>query len=748
MEHTQDQSPSDEQRAKALSLQKTRAPADVPGYEPQRLVGSGAYGEVWAAVDRNTGRKVAIKFYAHRRGVDWSLLSREVEKLVFLSADRYVVQLLEVGWESDPPYYVMEYIENGSLDDFLKSHALLPTNEAVELFREIAIGLAHAHGKGVLHCDLKPANILLDQDHRPRLADFGQSRLTTEQRPALGTLFFMAPEQADLHAVPDARWDVYALGAILHCLLVGSPPHRNDESISQLETAHDLTDRLARYRDLIQTAPTLVDHRRQPGVDKLLADIVDRCLAADPRKRFANVQEVLDALSVREEQRQRRPLVLLGMLGPILFLLVMAYFGWSAYGQAMRESEANALTQARERNRNTAELGAQNVYIEVMKYFDIVRHEADRPQFHGKLAVLKGRDTSGLHVASLSPEEKTERKQKFLDDPARRDLNRYLEQRLKVYQDAFKSNPQAPKFASVLVLNRIGTMLAAAYADEEATKTSVGGNFTFRGYFYGGPSDLPRTTKPGSLPPVAHPHLSAVFQSSTSKAWRVAVTTPIPPGELYEEGGVLVFTVNLGDFQFLRGRTAGDDVFPVLVDGRSGSATGMILQHPLFNRVLAEKGKLPEEFSELRVPLNADGELSGLVYRDPLGEHSLGEDYRGEWLAAACRVPQINRPGDNPAEEMGSETGLVVVVQEHYDRILAPIRNLGNKLVTEGVRALLVVVLVSLILWYVVIRWLKATPDAARRRIFKLQEATASSANELADAEKHQLTTLAATQKR
>ncbi len=73
-----------------------------------------------------------------------------------------------------PPYYVMEYIEQGSLEDKLKRDGPLPVAQAVELFRELAIGLGHAHAKGVLHCDLKPANVLLDQDLRPRLADFGK----------------------------------------------------------------------------------------------------------------------------------------------------------------------------------------------------------------------------------------------------------------------------------------------------------------------------------------------------------------------------------------------------------------------------------------------------------------------------------------------------------------------------------------------------------------------------------------------
>src|SRR6202795_3960390 len=209
--HTQQQTGDEQRRSQALSLKPSRPPTQVPGYEPRRFLGAGAYGEVWVAVDRTTGRKVAIKFYAHQVGLDWSILSREVEKLAFLSADRYVVQLLDVGWEADPPYYVMEYVEQGSLEDRLKRDGQFSVREAVVLFRDVAVGLLHAHGKGVLHCDLKPANVLLDQDSRPRLADFGQSRLSHEQTPALGTLFYMAPEQADLQAVPDVRWDVYAL---------------------------------------------------------------------------------------------------------------------------------------------------------------------------------------------------------------------------------------------------------------------------------------------------------------------------------------------------------------------------------------------------------------------------------------------------------------------------------------------------------------------------------------------------------
>ncbi len=128
-----------------------------------------------------------------------------VEKLQHLFSDRYVVQLIGVGWEADPPYYIMEYMQYGSLEDRLRAGALTSPMR-VRIIRETAQGLVHAHDKGILHCDLKPSNIMWDPDGMPRLADFGQARLKHDRAPSLGTLFYMAPEQADLKATPDARW--------------------------------------------------------------------------------------------------------------------------------------------------------------------------------------------------------------------------------------------------------------------------------------------------------------------------------------------------------------------------------------------------------------------------------------------------------------------------------------------------------------------------------------------------------------
>jgi len=347
-------------RAQQRSLQAVRPPTVVPGYELEQLLGSGAYGEVWHARERNTGRRVAIKFYAHRGGLDWSLLSREVEKLTFLFADRHVVQLIGVGWDADPPYYVMEYLERGSLADRLHQEPLT-CREAVGIFREVAVGLIHAHGRGVLHCDLKPGNVLLDQDNRPRLADFGQSRLFHEQAPALGTLFYMPPEQANLEAVPDVRWDVYALGALLYCMLTGKPPHRNEATLAQLEKIDDFGLRLAEYRKIIRRSLLPTAHRQVRGVDRALAEIIERCLAPDPKQRFANVQAVLDALDARDARRARRPAMLLGTFGPALVLLVVSLFAWTGFSRTLARTEAELLAQALKTNRFAARSVAKAV---------------------------------------------------------------------------------------------------------------------------------------------------------------------------------------------------------------------------------------------------------------------------------------------------------------------------------------------------------------------------------------------------
>lgn len=680
VERTLTQTEDDLRRASERSLQPTRPPLMVPGYRPERFLGAGAYGQVWVAVDTNTGRRVAIKFYLHRGGLDWTVLTREVERLALLFADRYVVQLIEVGWDSDPPYFVMEYLERGSLADRLNAGPL-PEAEAVELFHDVAIGLVHAHGKGVLHCDLKPANVLLDQDGRPRLADFGQSRLSDEQSPSLGTLFYMAPEQADLQAAPDARWDVYALGALLHAMLTGSPPYRNAEALAYIQQGQGLEEQLSRYRTWIEESAR-ASHRHVPGVDRALSDIVRRCLAVEPHRRYANPQVVLDALHARNARRARRPLLVVGLIGPMVLLLIVSFFGYNVFETSLAESRDLLARRALESDRFAAQFVAENVAREIDQRWETLEHIADNDQF--REAVL---------AATFGGPDST----------AADGLQTLLEK--------LDHELQLANSDSWYVLDRNGIQLARSPREEQVR----GVNYAFRDYFHGQGTDLGRETRPE---PLRRPHLSIVFTSEATGRRTVSLSVPIFSGDAdMERGdvlGVFCHAVDLGHFAELHAdERSGNDQIPVLIDCRSDDTRrrGAILEHPGLRRLLEQNTPTDDRFYLPPDTLERLEKLRGLRqephsddpaaaehlnelaridgYRDPIG----GE-YEGHWLAAAEPVEVISR-----RDRRSRDTGWAVIVQERYQAAVAPVDELRNRLLWQAKVATTVVAVVLAALW-------------------------------------------------
>lgn len=727
---TQQQTVGELRQAERLSLQATVPPAEVPGVRIERLLGQGAFGQVWMGRDLNTGREVAIKFYLHRGGVNWSLLGREVKHLVNMSTGRFIVQVLTVGWEAEPPYYVMEYLENGSLEDLIRRRGRLGVNEAVALFREIAEGLNYAHGKGVLHCDLKPANILLDHDWRPRLADFGQSRMSHEQSPSLGTLFYMAPEQADLAASADARWDVYALGAILYTMLVGSPPYRNPEVVETLDSATSLPARLERYRNAIFDSPFPKQHHRQPGVDKALYHIVDRCLSKQPDERYANVQQVLEDLARRESSRFRRPLYLLGIVGPLLLLLMMMLFFVRGISLAKRESLERVEQWALRSNEFAAKFAARTLESEIASLFRSVTDEAQRGRLVGLLETTVAENREFL-TALANGMETDQQRTAFLQSPARQALEEYITQRLSLLAHRVPDREQAALFSSLFVLDSSGNNLGISFLESEdrLEQSPVAHNFAFRSYFTGERADA--ISRAARHRPTEHAHFSASFRSTSTGKWKVGISCPIwpedydsdtsdtppasdnaPPssGDATPAGpqrplGVMVLTINLGDFQLLAGEADDDEAnrLAVLVDGREGNQQGTLLQHPLLSNPEVRTSTLhdstllppidPRQLSKLR-----SGGLRD--YRDPAAQHPLGAPYRGEWIAA---IQQVSLPS---LDEVHADTGtdLWVLVQERASRAQEPVHQLGSRLQNESMIALVTVVLVICVLWYFVFR--------------------------------------------
>lgn len=733
LNQTLNQSVGEQMRAEELSLRSTVPPSQVPGYRMERLLGQGAYGQVWIATNLNTGRTVAIKFYLHRAGVNWSLLTREVRNLVSMSGNRAIVQVLEVGWDSEPPYYVMEYLENGSLDDLIRNRGALPVPRAVELFTGIAMGLNHSHGKGVLHCDLKPANVLLDQDMQPRIADFGQSRLSNEQTPSLGTLFFMAPEQADLNAVPDARWDVYALGAILYCMLVGTPPYRTPETVTTLDTATSLSERLKRYRDTILKSPYPRAHYRVSGIDRGLSSIIDRCIAKKPDDRFDNVQQVLAALERRHITRLRRPLMILGILGPLLLATIMGWFFWRAVSVAESDLSNELREGALQSNFFAAQSAAGTLESEITQLFGLVEDEAKRQPLEERFVACIDAAGSEL-LQSLATEQAppNDSRATLVDLPARSELETVLANRLEFIRSR-SGAARATRFDSLFLTDRYGTMLAAAFANDPSS-APIGENFAYRSYFSGQSRDLSPSTPRRNIQRTNSTHLSVPFKSTTTNRWKIAVSTPVSVKRKINEKtertteGVLVLTINIGDLELLASesqkreaaeRSADPEYraenrqfsgFAVLIDGHEGEREGTILQHPFFSTLNAAP-EFKATNADLKFQID-DAMLRKLKetgtyrYQDPVSKDPRGSAYQGEWIAAMEKV-EIARRGSDEFERKQS-TSLLLLVQVPADSITVPVATMGQKLARLFLVALVAFLLAIALLWLIVWRFLRA----------------------------------------
>ena len=662
LDQTQLQDREQRARSQSLSAQQRRPPLQVAGYVMESFLGEGAFGEVWVAIKKNTGQRVAIKFCTRRRAEDWSLLVREVEKLAQLSTDTYVVKLLDTDPSSDPPFFIMEYLERGSLEQEIQQNGTLPVEQALSIFRETCIGLAHSHGKGILHCDLKPANVLLDQDSRPRICDFGQSRLTSEQQPALGTLFYMAPEQASLEAVPDVRWDVYALGAIFYCMLVGRPPYRTDANVDALQAAPGLAERLRSYREIIGNSPKPTEHRNVPGVDRYLAEIIDRCLATKPEKRYQNVQVVLNELEARNRRLARRPLYVLGALGPVLLLGVVALFTGMGFRQSVAESQNAVVERALESKSQSAWAYAEIVSRELQSRWDALEAELKSPQLLG--LVKEHQDIAGL------------------DGP---------ENELETWLSQARSRHAHLSSSSWFITDRAGVQLAR----DPPHAGTFGRNFNYRDYFHGQGWDLPNTTR--GMEPIKEPYLSSVFTSRSTQRRMVAFSVPIADPESGEVWGVMAMTVELGLFTEVQRSEQPDDQMAVLVDCRTDSGddgqqgqAGSVLEHRCFrHQQIPPQLYLDADTTEIIKTLCREGNVTTSIttdsYRDPVVD--------GQWLAAVEAV-MIKTPNNGR-----KPTGWAVIVQEPLEKVRGPIVRLRDTLMMYGLVMLGVSLLVIALLW-------------------------------------------------
>jgi tetratricopeptide (TPR) repeat protein len=291
----------------------------VPGqavgrFEILQEIGRGGFGAVYAALDVELGRSVALKTLRPARArdqasADW--LRKEAEAIARLDHPA-IVTLFEVGTGEDGPYLVEELLRGETLAQRL-GRGPLPPAEGLDVAIEIARALAHAHGHGVLHRDLKPGNVFLTEDGRVKLLDFGLAHFLGRRGAAEGgTPAYMAPEQARGEAA-DERADVFAAGAVLFEALAGRRP---------FEVREGRTDALGDG-----PAPQVPS-----GVPRPLARALARALSRPPADRQRNGQAWLEALLAArralERPREARRLALRLALGVALGVALAAAVAW------------------------------------------------------------------------------------------------------------------------------------------------------------------------------------------------------------------------------------------------------------------------------------------------------------------------------------------------------------------------------------------------------------------------------------
>jgi len=278
-------------------------------YEIVRSLGAGGMGEVYQARDTRLGRLVAIKFVSAELAADHvasERLAREA-RLTSLLNHPNIVTVHDVGDLDGRPFIVMEFVDGQSLHSLIQRGRMKPAR-VIEIASEVADGMAVAHDAGVVHRDLKPRNIMLTDDGRAKIVDFGVGETSvpapgsedltvagglTDTLVVVGTAGYMAPEQAASRPI-DFRADQFALGSIIYEMLTGRRAFKRDTPVQTMAA-------------IVEDEPTPIA-KLAPETPIELVTILERCHAKNPAHRYASTQDLArDLRDLRQHMGSRTP---------------------------------------------------------------------------------------------------------------------------------------------------------------------------------------------------------------------------------------------------------------------------------------------------------------------------------------------------------------------------------------------------------------------------------------------------------
>jgi hypothetical protein len=281
--------PPPEQQAASVHEDPTISVRTIDSrYTLHEEIGAGATGRVYKARDALLDTWVAVKLLKPEYTANRSALER-VRQEILLSRDiahPNILRVYHLASYEGGTYITMQWVKGGTLADILSERGALPVTEVLTMATKLSSALAAAHSRNVLHRDIKPGNILVDDDGEPYLADFGLARLIgehglTQHGVFVGTPHYCSPEQVALEEL-DERSDIYALGLVIFEMATGQKPFKA-ETVAEI---------LAMQRGTPAPDPTTIS----PKVPGELAAIILRCLAKDPADRIASALELGESL--------------------------------------------------------------------------------------------------------------------------------------------------------------------------------------------------------------------------------------------------------------------------------------------------------------------------------------------------------------------------------------------------------------------------------------------------------------------
>ncbi|WP_100011005.1 Stk1 family PASTA domain-containing Ser/Thr kinase [Lentibacillus sediminis] len=257
-------------------------------YQLNKTIGGGGMADVYLAWDTILNREVAIKVLRMEYANDEEFLARfdrEAHSAISL-AHPSIVNIYDVGEEDNISYIVMEYVEGMTLKEYIQQHGPLDVQEALDILKQIAAAIAHAHANDIVHRDIKPQNILIDSYGEVKVTDFGiaialSATSLTQTNSILGSVHYLSPEQAR-GGTATKKSDIYSIGIVLFELLTGRLPFSGQSPISiALKHLQNETPSVRKYN---------------PGIPQSVENIVLKATAKDPFHRYDNVYDISDTL--------------------------------------------------------------------------------------------------------------------------------------------------------------------------------------------------------------------------------------------------------------------------------------------------------------------------------------------------------------------------------------------------------------------------------------------------------------------